>query len=690
VDKRSGAARLRLRVVWTGIGIIALIIAADAYTGWQDYRAAVGRCQQTVELLSRALADQTARMVQELDFALDDFSDWNSMGTGEAAPSEMRGELLTHIVRLPYVHSAFVFGPDGTLVATTESGVPTGTNIAGNPIFTVPQLSATDQLYISTTKVSPRDGYQSFSVSRRLHDPTGRFAGVVIVRVAFEYLARFYATVDASPGASIRLIRSDGADLAHYPTAGDGLPQRPVSRQTVAGYPLVVEVASNLDRALVPWREMEQANAVRTLVLSTLAALLLAALATALRHREEADAARLVTEARLQEARRAEALSLLAASVAHDFNNVLSAIVGYAELARRDAEHWSPAVANIDLLLAAAERARQLVRKVLTFDPHRSLNYTNVPLVPVIREVLDQLQATLPAGIAIDLSIGGVSAEVLGDATEIHQVIMNLCTNAVHAMPGGGVLAVRLAPASVPTPRVLAVGRLEPGEWWCLSISDQGGGMPSGEHGAIFEALYTTKSADRGTGIGLAVVRNIVMSMRGAVDVESAPQAGARFSVYWRRADKEHAMGPRGCADEGYRGHGQTLLIVDDEPQLVALVEEMAASLGYEPAGFSNPMRALAAIRRNPDRFDAVVTDERMAALRGTAFAEAIHEIRPLLPVVLLTAYRSAQLDLEAQRCGVLDVLDKPVRLNELSRVLGDVFRRVNDQRISLAGLPQL
>jgi signal transduction histidine kinase/ActR/RegA family two-component response regulator len=683
VDKRSGAARLRLRVVWTGIGIIALIIAADAYTGWQDYRAAVGRCQQTVELLSRALADQTARMVQELDFALDDFSDWNSMGAGKAAtPSEMRGELLTHIVRLPYVHSAFVFGPDGTLVATTEAGVPTGANIAGNPIFTVPQLSATDQLYISTTKVSPRDGYQSFSVSRRLHDPNGRFAGVVIVRVAFEYLARFYATVDASPGASIRLIRSDGADLAHYPTAGDGLPQRPVSRQ------MVVEVASDLDRALVPWREMEQANAVRTLALSALAALLLAGLATALRHREEADAARLVTEARLQEARRAEALSLLAASVAHDFNNVLSAIVGYAELAR-DAEHLSPAVANIDRLLAAAERARQLVRKVLTFDPHRSLNYTNVPLVPVIREVLDQLQATLPAGIAIDVSIGGVSAEVLGDATEIHQVIMNLCTNAVHAMPGGGALAVRLAPATVPTPRVLAVGRLEPGDWWCLSISDQGGGMLSGEHGAIFDALYTTKSADRGTGIGLTVVRNIVMSMRGAVDVESAPQAGARFSVYWRRADKEHAIGPRGCTDEGCRGHGQTLLIVDDEPQLVALVEEMAASLGYEPAGFSNPMRALAAIRRNPDRFDAVVTDERMSALRGTVFAEAIHEIRPLLPVVLLTAYRSAQLDLEAQRCGVLDVLDKPVRLNELSRVLGDVFRRVNE-RISVAGLPQL
>ena len=170
-------------------------------------------------LLSRAFADQTARIVQELDFALADFAEWNARADGTVAtPDIVREQLLTHIARLPYVHSAAVFGTDGLRRATTESSPPTGVSIAGAPIFSVPQYTQPDALYIGTPRVGRFDGYRTFAVSRRLRTADGRFAGVVVVRVAFEYLARFYAAVDIRPGAEIRLLRTDGIDLAHYPS----------------------------------------------------------------------------------------------------------------------------------------------------------------------------------------------------------------------------------------------------------------------------------------------------------------------------------------------------------------------------------------------------------------------------------------------------------------------------------------
>jgi signal transduction histidine kinase/ActR/RegA family two-component response regulator len=669
--------------VWFGVVLIALIVIADVYEGWQDYRVAVESSQQTMNLLSRAFADQTARIVQELDFALADFAEWNARADGTVAtPDIVREQLLTHISRLPYVHSAAVFGTDGMRRATTEPNAPAGVNISEFPIFSVPQHTEPDALYIGTPRVGRFDGYRTFAVSRRLHTANGRFAGVVAVRVAFEYLARFYAAVDISPGAEIRLLRAGDIDLAHYPSAAaplgsaqrsDG--KRIISRQAVSGYPLVVEVDQPWSRALAPWRQQELANAGRTLALAVLAGLLLGALATAIRRREEAEAARRASESRLQEARKAEAISLLAASVAHDFNNVLGAIVGYGELARTEAGPGTTLHSKLDRLLAAAERARQLVRRVLTFDTSRTVQYEPVLLGPVVLEVIDQLQATLPATIKAAAALPEFPMAVRGDATEIHQVIMNLCTNAVQSMPRGGTLTVQLSPQTISAARPYAVGEVEPGEWVCLSVIDQGVGIGAEPLGKIFDPLHTGNAIGQGTGIGLTVVRNIVVSMKGAVDVESTPNAGSRFTVYWRRerADARQSSAAESAATRR-SGGGQTILIVDDEPQLVALVEELTASLGYEPVGFSDPQRALDSLRQDPGRYDAVITDERMPGLRGTTFARALLELRPDLPVILVTGYRVAELDLEARRCGIRHILDKPLRLQELSRALSEVF----------------
>lgn len=688
------AANLRRRVAWLGVSLILLIVAADVYEGLQDRRVALQRSQQTVDLLARSLADQTARMAQELDFALADFAEWRlqDRATGRSVQA-LRQRLLSHIKRLPYVHSAAIFGPDGAMWSTTEERSTSGVNIAAAAIFRGTADAVSGGLFIGTPWTSRRDGYRTFAMGRRLENADGTFAGVVIVRVAFEYLARVYAEVDVSPGAQIRLLRSDGWDLAHYPanaSAADphgrtavGAQPAPAWRthvmasKSVAGYPLSVEVAQPRVAALAAWQRAQVASIVRTGTLAILAGVLLVYLVKAMRRSAEADAARRASEARLQDARKAEALSLLAASVAHDFNNVLSAIVGYGDLARSDSEPGSKQWSRIDGLLAAAERARQLVRRVLTFDNRRSLNYGDVGLTGVVREVLDQIQATLPPQLRVDVDLPAESATVLGDATELHQVVMNLCTNAVQAMPAGGTLTVKLSAVDIAAARTCLIGAVSAGRWYRLSVADQGSGIATGQLADIFEPLHTTKRTGQGTGLGLTVVRNIVASMQGAIDVESTRGAGSRFTVYWRAraAGATESAAPTGVTAQRERCAGRTVLIVDDEPHLVALVEELTASLGYEPVGFSDAARALDAVRRDPQRFDAVISDENMPGLRGVALARAIHEVRPELPVMLLTGYHTAALDGEARACGIREIADKPVRLEDVRRMLERVFR---------------
>jgi len=693
-SRALSATQLRRRVAWLGISLILLIIGVDAYEGLRDRRVALERRQQTVTLLARALAEQTARMTQELDFAMADYAEWWLQGgAGARATQTLRERLLSHLKRLPYVHSAAVFAPDGALLSTTEQPFTGRAQIAWTPSFRGAVEAAGDRLFIGTPWTSRRNGYRTFAISRRIDNPDGSVRGVIMVRVAFEYLARIYEAVDVSPGAQIRLLRSDGADLAHYPaSAGAAAADEPradvavaapspdtylVSSKPVAGYPMFVEVAQPRAGALAVWRQEQVASAGRTGTLAVLAGVLLAYLVKAMRRSAEAEAARRASEAQLQDVRKTEALSLLAAAVAHDFNNVLGAIVGYGELVRADSTPDSKQRARVDGLLAAAERARQLVRRVLTFDSHRSLNYSDVALGDVVREVLDQTQATLPSSVRLESELPAGPARVFGDATEIHQVVMNLCTNAVHAMHDGGVLTVTLAAVNVTATRGCVVGALEPGRWLCLTVSDQGSGIPAERLADIFEPLHTTKRPGEGTGLGLTVVRNIVTSMRGAIDVESTRGTGSRFMVYWRAHEvRRNGPGASGAvAAPPGAGPGRTLLIVDDEPHLVMMVEELAASLGYEPVGFADALRALDAVRREPQRFDAVISDENMPGLRGLALARAIHDIRPELPVMLLTGYHTAQLDREARACGIREIADKPVRLDDIRRMLERVFR---------------
>ncbi|HWK75870.1 MAG TPA: ATP-binding protein [Povalibacter sp.] len=700
--RRTEGNRLRDWVVWLGVLLIAAFVGADAYEAWQDYREAIVQNERAQLGLGRALAEQTTRMIQEIDVVLADSADWsNILRSVDAGQSSIQEILRADLRRLPFLHSVAVMDANGKLIATTQ---PQGTgerNVADRA-FLRSLAQAPQSLHIGRPYLSPLDQYRTFAVSRPILGRDGKFAGAIVARISFEYLMSFYSSLNLPSEAAIQLVREDGTVLARYPrqtavlTNGaharemlasgererlrisngtNGARQLVTSRQ-VPGYPVAVEVARSMSSVLAAWKQQELSSAARTLTLAAFAGVLLAMLRIELGRRDRLEQQQRRLERELREIQRAEALGLLAASMAHDFNNVLTAIVGYAEMARSQVNDPN-AAQSMERLLMASERARQLVQRVLTFDPHRSVSRDALAVEPVVIEVLELIRASLPRTITTQLEdcrpVERRQEKIRGNATEVHQVLMNLCTNAVRAMPQGGRLAVRLEAFDAQRSASLTLGKLEPGRWLRLSVIDTGIGLTTQQVASMFEPFYTTRPAGQGTGIGLTVVCNIVKSMDGAIEVDSRPGEGTRMSVYWPllAADAASAQLPRQTQQSG---RGQAILIADDEPELVAVAEEMVASLGYEAIGFSDSTAALEAFRRIPSRFDAVLTDERMPVLHGTALASAIHDIRPDVPIVLVTGCREADLDSRAQQANVISILEKPLRTKDLRVVLSRIF----------------
>ena len=685
--QRAEANTLRKWVTIAGIGLILMIIAADSYEAWADYQTAMAENQRVQVALCRALAEQTARMVQEVDVVLTDFAEWRESPQGSHADEQsLRERLRTKVLQLPFIQSAIIANREGRLLASTRTEVVGNRSFQKREVFSVPERAHDNALYIGKPFIGRHDGTRSFALSRRINSSSGEFDGIVVARLSFEYLAALYSGVSVTPDTAIRLVRADGATLAEYSVdrtpsddvlSDDTSPATAVVPDTnsgrrievayeIDGYPMNVQVSRSLSDVVHPWAQRELASALRTLILTVLAGLLLVALRSALLRHDRGEMERRRLEQELESVHRAEALGFLAASVAHDFNNVLTAIVGYAELAKKSLLQDSTGAANLSRLLSASERARLLVRKVLTFDANRSVNYQPLTIEPIVREVCQQIHATLPSTVVLSIEGLNEPASILGDATEVHQVVMNLCSNAIHAMPGGGALDIRLELVDVQNPRDLALGRLAAGQWVRVVISDTGVGMVPEQIKTVFEPFYTTRQAGQGTGIGMTVVRNILMRMNGALEVESQRDIGTRMSLYWPRVSTP-SVEPRQSQTEG---GGETILIVDDEAELVALAEETLASMGYEPVGFSDARAAQEAFRRDPGRFDAVLTDERMQPLRGLDLAESIRAIEPSVPVILMTGHRDAQIDAGAQKVGIAEILDKPLRAETLRAAL--------------------
>ena len=390
------------------------------------------------------------------------------------------------------------------------------------------------------------------------------------------------------------------------------------------------------------------------------------------RRRAEEEVKRM--EGQLRQAQRLEAMGALAGGIAHDFNNILGAILGYGEMALRDVPKDSRLRRDLDSIMTAGERGRALVERILAFSRSGVGERVAVHVERVAREALDQLTARLPADVTIAPRLRAGRAAVLGDPTQIHQVLMNLATNAIQAMPSGGTLRVRLEAVRVDGPRVATTGTVEAGEYLALEVADSGVGIASDVVERIFDPFFTTKEVGVGTGLGLSLVHGIVTELGGAIDVVSTVGKGSVFTVYLPRVGDAADDRVRDEPDVP-RGNRQQVLIVDDEASLVRLAAETLAELGYVPVGFTSSAAALEAFRADPERFDAVITDERMPSMSGAALIREIRAVRRAIPILLVSGYLGGAVVQRALESGADEVLKKPLSARELATSLARVLR---------------
>ena len=365
-------------------------------------------------------------------------------------------------------------------------------------------------------------------------------------------------------------------------------------------------------------------------------------------------------EQELRRAQRLEAMGTLAGGIAHDFNNILGAILGYGDVAVRATKKGSRMRRDLESIVAAGERGRALVDRILAFSRSAVGERVAVHVEAVVCEALDHLAAKLPVGVTIEPRLEAGRAAMLGDSTQVHQVVMNLASNAMQAMPSGGVLQVTLEAVRIDVARSPTVGKLGAGDYIVLKVGDTGIGIAPAVLERMFDPFFTTKEVGVGSGLGLSLVHGIVANVGGAIDVATAVGQGSTFIVYFPRsgdAPTEVANARRPLP----RGEGQRVLVVDDEEPLVRLASETLERLGYAAIGFTSSVAALAAFRADPQRFDAVLTDERMPGLSGSALIREMRGIRDAIPVVLMSGY----LGMDSVEADV--VVKKPLSARDLA-----------------------
>ena len=391
--------------------------------------------------------------------------------------------------------------------------------------------------------------------------------------------------------------------------------------------------------------------------------------------RKRAQAERERLEQRLRQAAKMEAVGRLAGGIAHDFNNVLAGVFAYGEMLVEETPDGSPLKRYAQNVLTAATRGRGLVEQILAYSRSQRGKRTPVDITRVLAETLELLRGSLPADIRLEASAPQRPLVVIGDATHLHQVVMNLCSNAIQAMSGGGTLRVALETTDVSGERALSHGTLAPGRYVRLTVEDSGSGMEEATLSRIFEPFFTTKEMGQGTGLGLALVYAIVTDSGGAIDVKSAPKQGSTFTIYGPLAEVALAAADNTAAAPP-RGNGERVLLVDDEASLLAATAEVLSRLGYEPVSFSDSRAALAAFEAAPERFDVVVADEVMPGLTGTGLASVLRRRRADLPIVLVSGYSGPILTQQALSAGVSELLTKPLQSREIATTLARVLHR--------------
>ena len=386
-------------------------------------------------------------------------------------------------------------------------------------------------------------------------------------------------------------------------------------------------------------------------------------------------------EARLQQAQKMEAIGTLAGGIAHDFNNILSPIIGFTELAMEEIPKGTRLRHDLEQVLNSSNRAKQLVKQILTFSRMVEQDREPVQVGLLIKEASNLLRASLPSTIEIQLKISrdAASSTVMADPTEIHQILMNLCTNAGHSMrEKGGLMEIALNNIDVDEEFAAHQQDIESGRHVRLTVSDTGHGMTEEVKRRLFEPYFTTKGSSEGTGLGLAVVYGIVKKSKGTITFYSEPGMGTVFHVFLPRADYA-GEGAVAAEEEIPRGEGR-ILIVDDEELLVQVEERMLQRIGYQVTSRTSSLEILEVFRRQPDAFDLLITDHTMPGMTGAELAREFLSIRPDFPIVLCTGFSEMIDEAIAKGIGIKAFVMKPVVMRELAGVLQSILLDGDDK----------
>ena len=384
--------------------------------------------------------------------------------------------------------------------------------------------------------------------------------------------------------------------------------------------------------------------------------------------RKLAEAEKDKLESQLFQAQKMEAIGTLAGGIAHDFNNILGAMIGYTELALME-EDEERRHRDLSAVLNACTRATDLVKQILSFSRKSDVDMKPINIRYIVKEAISLLRSTIPSTIDINYNSSPAPMIILANSTQIHQVIMNLCTNATHAMKQtGGILTIELATLELAPGEILHHPDLRPGPYVRLTVSDTGQGIDSDHLQRIFDPFFTTKSKDEGTGLGLSVVYGIVKSHDGIINVYSEPDKGAVFNIYLPRITSTETME----VDTGIpvTGGKERILFVDDELPLVNLVTYMLSSLGYEVTGVTSSLEALDMFLTEPRRFDLIITDMTLPKMTGIVLSREILKIRPDIPIILCSGIKESDTEAQAKSLGIRAYCIKPLTRRELARVI--------------------
>lgn len=388
----------------------------------------------------------------------------------------------------------------------------------------------------------------------------------------------------------------------------------------------------------------------------------------------EAEEEKETLRSQLQQSQKMEAIGTLAGGIAHDFNNILSVILGYTELAQTNLPEGSKASNHLGQSLIGLNRATELVKQILTFSRKSDQELQPIKVQTITKEVMKLLRSSLPTTIDIRKDIDYSCENVLADPTQIHQIILNLCTNSSHALrETGGIIAVSLKQVRLDQEDIYKIIDLKPGSYVKLEVSDNGIGMEKEIQEKIFDPYFTTKKKGEGTGLGLSVVHGIVKTLSGDITVYSEPGKGTTFNVYLPVNASAKEIAPEKISITNITGN-EHILIVDDDQDIVQMNKEMLENQGYTIYPFTDSVEALSVFEKAPAKFDLLITDMTMPQKTGAELSQEVLATRPDLPIILRTGFSDLINEEEAKRIGIKKYLMKPVRQNDLLAAVREVL----------------